>query len=146
MRASYRQEQGSRETDTQRKKQKPETVRNPAPVLAVLALSGRRKSTATDIATTPASRGPCMATFHEGRLPRRASAWAAATASFAPLQSRAGSQSDNELPTVSQKACDSSSENASSSESSISFTNIQPNKICRHIICRTYPIYMFGKT
>ena len=85
MRAAYRQEQGCGKADAQRNEQEPEAVRNAASVLAILALSGRRKDTATDIAAMPASRGSCTATFHEGRLPRRASARAAVTASFAPL-------------------------------------------------------------
>ena len=49
MRAPYRQEQGCGKADAQRNKQEPEAVRNPAPVLAVLALSGRRMGIATDI-------------------------------------------------------------------------------------------------
>jgi len=38
MRAPYRQEQRCGKADAQRNKQEPEAVRNPAPVLAVLAL------------------------------------------------------------------------------------------------------------
>ena len=69
MRAPYRQEQRCSKADAQRNEQEPEAVRNPASVLAVLALIGRRKVTATDIAATPASQGPCMVTFHKGQAP-----------------------------------------------------------------------------
>lgn len=146
IRRAYRQEQGRRETDAQRKKQEPETVGNSASDSSVIARIGCLEGTVTDCPSALAALGSRLATFQDGRLPRRTAARSAATASFAPPQFPVRSQSGNELSTVSRQTRGSPDANVSIRKCSISYANIQSLWLCRHIISRRRPISMFGET
>ena len=146
IRRAYRQEQGRRETDAQRKKQEPETVGNSASDSSVIARIGCLEGTVTDSPSALAALGSRLATFQNGRLPRRTVARVAASSSFAPSQFPVRSQSGHELRTVSRQTRGSPDANVSIRKCSISYANIQSLRLCRHIISRTRPISMFGTT